>query len=176
MDAGCARTHETESKPTPSTGIPRTPLPSVALSTCPRLERPVVPRGLDHHHTATSLPFPAHGGSDLRLPRGRVAGHLHQVPAPAAALGVVQPAPAAHHGPDGECNVSAVYHLVGRVVKRPPLERLGLGSKPAFPLGFSVFPVTEKLVLQWPPCRAPGVMASALGLAGLVSEYCDRVR
>ena len=32
-----------------------------------------------------------------------------------------------------------------------------------------VIPVTSKLVLQWLPCQAPGVIGSVLGLVGLVS-------
>ena len=39
-----------------------------------------------------------------------------------------------------------------------------------------VIPVTSKLALQWLPCKAPGVIWSALGLVGLVSVYCDWVR
>ena len=39
-----------------------------------------------------------------------------------------------------------------------------------------VIPVTQKLVLQWLPCQAPGVIGSALGLVGPVSVYCDWVR
>ena len=39
-----------------------------------------------------------------------------------------------------------------------------------------VIPVTSKLALQWLPSQAPGVIGSALGLAGPVSVYCDWVR
>ena len=39
-----------------------------------------------------------------------------------------------------------------------------------------VIPVTYKLALQWLPCQAPGIVGSVLGLAGLVSVYCDWVR
>ena len=36
--------------------------------------------------------------------------------------------------------------------------------------------MTSKLALQWLPCQAPGIIGSALGLAGLVSVYCNWVR
>ena len=36
--------------------------------------------------------------------------------------------------------------------------------------------MTSKLVLPCLPCQAPGVLRSALGLAGPVSVYCDCVR
>ena len=39
-----------------------------------------------------------------------------------------------------------------------------------------VIPVTPKLVLQWLPCQAPGVIGSSLELVGPVSVYCDWVR
>ena len=42
--------------------------------------------------------------------------------------------------------------------------------------GGRVIPVTSELALQWMPCQAPGVIGSALGLAGTVSVYCDWVR
>ena len=49
------------------------------------------------------------------------------------------------------------------------------GFKSRFPrAAFS--PVTSKLVLQWLPCVAPGVIGSALGLVDAVSVYCDLVR
>ena len=32
------------------------------------------------------------------------------------------------------------------------------------------------MALQWLPCQAHGVIGSALGLVGLVSVYCERVR
>ena len=53
-----------------------------------------------------------------------------------------------------------------------------LGSIPAFDVDLyhgRVMPVTEKLASQWLPCRAPGMVVSALGLAGPVSQCCDRV-
>ena len=31
----------------------------------------------------------------------------------------------------------------------------------------------EKLILQWLPCKVPGVKGSALGLVGPVSVYCN---
>ena len=37
-------------------------------------------------------------------------------------------------------------------------------------------PATYKLALQWLPCKAPGVIGSALELVGPVSVYCDWVR
>ena len=54
-----------------------------------------------------------------------------------------------------------------------------MGSIPAFAARLfpgRVIPATEKLVLQRLPCQAPGVIGSALGLVGSVSEYCDWVR
>ena len=39
-----------------------------------------------------------------------------------------------------------------------------------------VIPVTSKLVLQWLPCQAPGVVGSVLGLVSPVSVYCDSVK
>ena len=33
-----------------------------------------------------------------------------------------------------------------------------------------------KLALQWPPCQAPGIIGSSLGLVGPVSIYCDWMR
>ena len=39
-----------------------------------------------------------------------------------------------------------------------------------------VIPLTSKLALQWLPCQAPGVIGSALRLAGPASVYCDWVR
>ena len=35
---------------------------------------------------------------------------------------------------------------------------------------------SEKLVLQWQPCQAPGGIRSAPGLVGPASVYCDWVR
>ena len=37
-------------------------------------------------------------------------------------------------------------------------------------------PVTQKLILQWIPCQAPGVTRLLLALVGPVSVYCDWVR
>ena len=51
-----------------------------------------------------------------------------------------------------------------------------------FPLSVWIFfldrviPVTLKLVVQWLPCLAPGVIGSALRLVGPESVYCDWVR
>ena len=36
--------------------------------------------------------------------------------------------------------------------------------------------MTYKLVLQWLPCQAPGIIGSVLGLVSPVSVYCDWVR
>ena len=44
----------------------------------------------------------------------------------------------------------------------------------SFPGHFT--PVTSTLVLHWLPCQAPGVIRSALGLAGPVSVYCHWMR
>ena len=54
-------------------------------------------------------------------------------------------------------------------LRRPPRERKIRGSIP--PRAVSIFPgrvipVTSKLVLQWLPCQALGVIGSALGLVG----------
>ena len=70
-------------------------------------------------------------------------------------------------------------HLVGLVVKVSALRATDLSSIPTFPVDVflgQVIPVTSKLGLQWLPCKAPGGIASALGLTGLVSVYCDWVR
>ena len=51
-----------------------------------------------------------------------------------------------------------------------------LGSNPTFAVDlFSgwVIPVTQKLILQWLSCQAPGVIKAALGLVDLVLVYCD---
>ena len=40
----------------------------------------------------------------------------------------------------------------------------------------SLHMVILKLVLQWLPCQAPGVIGSALGLVGPVSVHCGWVR
>ena len=39
-----------------------------------------------------------------------------------------------------------------------------------------VIQVTQKCALQWPPCQAPGIIGSALGLISPVSVYFDWVR
>ena len=54
-----------------------------------------------------------------------------------------------------------------------------LSSIPAFAVTVFpgwVIPVTSKLVPQWLPCQAPGVVWSVLGLVGLVSVYCYWMR
>ena len=53
--------------------------------------------------------------------------------------------------------------------------RLLIPLAPGFFRG-RVIPVTQKMVLQWLPCQAPGVIGSTLGLVGPVSVYCDWVR
>ena len=70
------------------------------------------------------------------------------------------------------------YRLVGLVVRRLPRERRPRVRIPLAPGFFRgrVIPVTEKLVHQWLPFQAPGVIGSALGLVGPVSVYCDWVR
>ena len=63
--------------------------------------------------------------------------------------------------------------------RRPPRERKIRGSIAACAVGIfleKVIPVTLKLMLQSLPCRAPGVIGSALGLVDPVSVYCSRVR
>ena len=63
-------------------------------------------------------------------------------------------------------------------LRRPPREPKIRGSNSACDGVFHgrAIPVTSKLALQWLPCQAPGVIGSALGLAGPVSVYCDWVR
>ena len=39
-----------------------------------------------------------------------------------------------------------------------------------------VIPVTKKLVSQWLPCQAPGVIGFELRLVGPISVYCEWVR
>ena len=39
-----------------------------------------------------------------------------------------------------------------------------------------VTPADETLILEWLPCRAPGIIGSVVGSVGLASVYCDRVR
>ena len=53
--------------------------------------------------------------------------------------------------------------------------RVRIPLAPRFFRGW-VTPVTWKLALQWPPCQAPGVLGSVLGLVLPVSVYCDWVR
>ena len=69
--------------------------------------------------------------------------------------------------------------LVGLVVTGVHLESARSGVRIPFATGFfpdGVIPVTQKLALQRLPCQTPGVIGSALGLAGQVSVYCDWVR
>ena len=66
------------------------------------------------------------------------------------------------------------YRLVGLVVRRPPREWKIPGSNPSCAEIFfrgRVTPVTSKLALQWLPSQAPGVIGSALGLVGPVSDW-----
>ena len=67
-----------------------------------------------------------------------------------------------------------LYRLVGLVVKASTsrAEDPGFESRFEFFRG-RVIPVTSKLVPQWLPCQAPGVIGSVLGLVGQVSVYCD---
>ena len=93
-----------------------------------------------------------------------------------------------------------IYRLVGLVLRSPIRERcsrpvcgpripdrlLGLVVKVSAPraedLGFEsrlrrdFSGSSQKMALQWLPCRAPGVIGLALWLVGLVSVYCDWVR
>ena len=69
--------------------------------------------------------------------------------------------------------------LVGRVVKVSTSRAEDLGSIPAFAVGVvlgRVRPVSSKLVIQWLPCQALGVLGSLPRLVGRVSVYCDRAR
>ena len=66
------------------------------------------------------------------------------------------------------------HRLAGRVVKASASGAEEPGLDGIFP--GRVIPVTSKLALQWPPCQAPGVIGSVLGLVGPVSVYCDLVR
>ena len=67
-----------------------------------------------------------------------------------------------------------VYNHRG-VEKLVTLVRYGFDSLSRIFLGL-VTQETLKLVLQWLPCQAPGIIGSALGLVGLVSVFCDWVR
>ena len=69
-------------------------------------------------------------------------------------------------------------HLVDLVVKASTSTEEDPGFDSSLRRG--IFPsrlisVTEKMVLRWLPCQAPGVLGSALGLVGPVSVYCDWV-
>ena len=70
-------------------------------------------------------------------------------------------------------------HLLGLVVKAHALRVADLGLIPAFTMDLLlcwVIPVTQKLVLQWLSCQAPGTIGPALGLVCPVSIDCDWVR
>ena len=69
------------------------------------------------------------------------------------------------------------------VTRKPDLESVtrkpGLASIPALVVDLlpgPVRPVTWKLILQWLPCQAPGVIGSPLGLVGPVSLLCNWVK
>ena len=69
--------------------------------------------------------------------------------------------------------VTKDYHLDSLVVNASAWREADLGSIPACAVDlFSESSHTSnKLVLQLPPFRVPGVVGSALGLVGLVSVY-----
>ena len=68
--------------------------------------------------------------------------------------------------------------LVGLVVKASASRAEDPGFESRLRRDFSrvVIPVASKVALRWLPGQAPGVIGSALGLAGPVSVYCDWVR
>ena len=69
--------------------------------------------------------------------------------------------------------------LVGLVIKASTARPENPGFESRLRRDFfrgRVIPVISKLPLQWLPCRAPGIIGSALGLVGPVSVYCDWVR
>ena len=68
------------------------------------------------------------------------------------------------------------HRLVSLMVRASASRVTDLVSVP--PFGVDLFPgrdipVTEKMVPQWLPCQAPGVIESALGRFGPVSVNCD---
>ena len=66
--------------------------------------------------------------------------------------------------------VSALYLLMRPVARAFAWRVVDLGSIPAFTIWIflgQAMSVIEKLVLQWQPCQAPGVIGSVLGLVGL---------
>ena len=66
-------------------------------------------------------------------------------------------------------------HLVGLVAS----SLAEWGSIPAYAVGIfpgRVIPVAKRLVLQWLPCPAIGVIGSVLGVAGPVLVYRDWIR
>ena len=72
-----------------------------------------------------------------------------------------------------------VDRLIGLVVETSVWRATDLGSVPAFGVNQNpgrVTPVTSKLVIQWLPCQAPGLVGSAVGLVSSVSVFCDWVR
>ena len=70
------------------------------------------------------------------------------------------------------CCPASPHRLVGLVVKASAsrAEDQGFEFRDGIFPG-RVIPVTSKFALQWPPCQAPGVIGSALGLVGPVSVY-----
>ena len=75
------------------------------------------------------------------------------------------------------CLFVCVYRLVGLVVKASALRAAGPGFDSRFRRNFCGSSHTSNSkILQWLPCQAPGVIESALGLAGPVSVICDWVR
>ena len=72
---------------------------------------------------------------------------------------------------------SAMQHcLAGLVVKASALRAEDPGFESRDFSGSSHISGLKKLVLQWLPCRAPGVVGSVLGLVGPVSVYCEWMR
>ena len=72
---------------------------------------------------------------------------------------------------------SCFYHIVCLVVKAS-ISRVS-DLIPAFGVGLflgQIIPVTEKLVIRWLLCQAPGVMGIALRLVDPVSVHCDLAR
>ena len=72
-----------------------------------------------------------------------------------------------------------IHCLDGLVVKASTSRAQDPGFESLLATGFflgRVISVTQKLALQWLPCRVLGGIGLALGLVGPVPVYCDWVR
>ena len=160
--------------PHPSSPIPFPPSPP------PPPPPPVPPIGLCVH--SVRRPVTLSVPQAMAVLCGHVRFHRLLVPAgpgtpPSPSLPPLSP-PCCMHG-EGLGLFPSKDRPVGLVVKAPA-SRAGVpGSSPAFVQGIfpgRVTPLTERLVFQWLPCQASGLLRSATGLVGLVSVYCDWVR